>query len=113
MVSFSRITFTCIILFSFYWAIAQKGNFVDWQKSNANAVFKQKEDTHKKQFNAAGITWPAAQIYIHSIKYDSQMEVWTRNKPIENFKPFETYKIYALSRLLGSNRMEDDYVITN
>ena len=113
MVSFSRILFTGIILFSFQWAIAQKGNFVDWQKTNANAkaVFKQKEDTLKKQFAAAGITWPAAQIYIRSFKYDSQMEIWARNKPTEKFKLFKTYKICALSGSLGPKRMEGDFQV--
>lgn len=113
MVSFSRILFTGIIIFSFQWAIAQKGGFVDWQKTNANAkaVFKLKEDTLKKQFAAAGITWPAAQIYIRSFKYDSQMEVWARNKPTEKFKLFKTYKICALSGSLGPKRMEGDYQV--
>ncbi len=108
-----HILIEAIIIFSFQWAIAQKGNFVDWQKTNANAkaVFKQKEDTLKKQFAAAGITWPASQIYIRSFKYDSQLEVWARNKPTEKFKLFKTYKICALSGSLGPKRMEGDYQV--
>jgi len=92
---------------------AQKGGFVESQKSNANAraVFKLKEDTLKKQFAAAGITWPASQIYIRSFKYDSQMEVWARSNPKEKFKLFKTYKICALSGSLGPKRMEGDYQV--
>ena len=113
MVSFSRILFTGIIIFSFQWAIAQKGGFVDWQKTNSNAkaVFKQKEDTLKKQFAAAGISWPATQIYIRSFKYDSQMEVWVRSNTKEKFRLFKTFKICALSGSLGPKRMEGDYQV--
>ena len=113
MISFQRILLVSTILFSLQWASAQKGGFVDWQKSNSNAkaVFKLKEDTLKKQFAAAGITWPASQIYIRSFKYDSQMEVWVRNNPKEKFKLFKTYKICALSGSLGPKRMEGDYQV--
>jgi len=113
MGSFKRILFIGIVLFAVHFATAQKGNFVEWQKSNSNAkaVFKLKEDTLKKQFAAAGISWPASQIYIRSFKFDSQMELWVRNSPNEKYKLFKTYKICALSGSLGPKRMEGDYQV--
>ncbi|GAC1537897.1 MAG: hypothetical protein NVS3B15_17960 [Sediminibacterium sp.] len=70
----------------------------------ANAI-KQKEDTLKKQFAEAHLTWPLKQMYVRSFKYDSQMEVWVRSNPSEPFKLFKTYKICALSGTLGPKRI--------
>ena len=67
-------------------------SFIDFQKTNvrvANA-FKLKEDTLAKQFKKEGLTWPPKQLYIRSFKYDSQLEVWARNKDSEPFKLIKT-----------------------
>lgn len=88
-------------------------SFYDQQKSYprvATAVSKY-EDTLKKQFEKAGLTWPAKQIYIRSFKYDSQLEVWVRNAVTEPYKLFKTYKVCAMSGNLGPKRMEGDYQV--
>lgn len=88
-------------------------SFYDIQKSYprvATAANKY-EDTLKKQFAKAGLTWPAKQIYIRSFKYDSQLEVWVRNSSTEAYKLFKTYKVCALSGSLGPKRMEGDYQV--
>ena len=76
----------------------------------ANA-FKYKEDSLKKQFEDAGLKWPAKQLYLRNFKYDSQLEVWVRNKKDEQFILFKTYKVCALSGVLGPKRMEGDYQV--
>ncbi len=88
---------------------AYTGNQLNYPKA-ANA-FRQKEDSLKKQFEEAGLTWPAKQLYLRSFKYDSQMEVWVRNSSQDVFKLFKTYKICALSGSLGPKRMEGDYQV--
>jgi murein L,D-transpeptidase YafK len=88
-------------------------SFYDIQKSYprvASAVNKY-EDTLKKQFAKAGLSWPAKQIYIRSFKFDSQLEVWVRNASNEPYKLFKTYKVCALSGSLGPKRMEGDYQV--
>jgi murein L,D-transpeptidase YafK len=88
-------------------------SFYDMQKSYprvASAANKY-EDTLKKQFAKAGISWPAKQMYIRSFKYDSQLEVWVRNSSTEPYKLFKTYKVCALSGALGPKRMEGDYQV--
>jgi len=94
------------------WAFSQP-SFVDFQRANPRAAiaFKAKEDTLKKQFAAAGLQWPAKQLYIRSFKYDSQLEVWVRNNSKEPFKLFKTYNVCALSGALGPKRIEGDYQV--
>ncbi|MFL9482665.1 murein L,D-transpeptidase family protein [Chitinophagaceae bacterium LWZ2-11] len=88
-------------------------SFVDFQRGNTRVAgaFKSKEDTLRKQFAAAGLQWPAKQLYIRSFKYDSQLEVWVRNSSKEPFKLFKTYKVCALSGALGPKRIEGDYQV--
>lgn len=75
------------------------------------SAIKAKEDTLKKQLAAIHIDWPVRQIYVRSFKYDSQLEVWVRNKKTEPFKLFKTYKVCALSGALGPKRIEGDYQV--
>ena len=88
-------------------------SFLENQKSYPRVAFaiKVKEDTLRKQFEAARLQWPPKQIYIRSFKYDSQLEVWARNNTKEPYKLFKTYKVCALSGGLGPKRMEGDYQV--
>ncbi|WP_153800399.1 L,D-transpeptidase family protein [Foetidibacter luteolus] len=90
-----------------------QSSFIDFQRTYprvAQAV-RIKEDTLKKQFAAAGLQWPAKQMYVRSFKYDSQLEVWVRNNINEPFKLFKTYKVCAMAGALGPKRMEGDYQV--
>ena len=93
--------------------IFSQNTFLQHQKTFAKveAVIKQKEDTLKKQFAAAKITFPPQQIYIRSFKYDSELEIWVRNNTKDTFKLFKTYKVCALSGSLGPKRMEGDFQV--
>lgn len=97
----------------FYFTASAQSSFVDYQKtfSRVSYAMKLKEDTLKKQFAAAGLQWPAKQIYIRSFKYDSQLEVWVRNSNTEPFKLFKTYRVCAMAGALGPKRMQDDYQV--
>jgi murein L,D-transpeptidase YafK len=74
-------------------------------------MISRKEDTLMKQFRAKQLIWPARYIYIRSFKYDSEMEIWVKNKASDKFKLFKTYKICALAGSLGPKRMAGDYQV--
>src|SRR5215210_2570985 len=98
----NRILAVLLFLFLISATYAQP-SFVDYQKTypSVASAIKLKEDTLKRQFAAAGLTWPAKQLYIRSFKYDSQLEVWVRNNNTEAFKLFKTYKVCAMAGAIG------------
>jgi len=100
------------ILFVYIQANSQP-SFIDYQRNFPRVAdaMNRKADTLKKQFAAAGLQWPAKQIYIRSFKYDSQMEVWVRNSATEPFKLFKTYSVCALAGTMGAKRLQGDYQV--
>jgi len=106
--------FLLYLLFVFiYFETSAQSSFIDYQRNFPRVAdaMNRKADTLKKQFAAAGLQWPAKQIYIRSFKYDSQLEVWVRNNNDEPFKLFKTYSVCALAGTLGPKRMEGDYQV--
>ena len=105
--------FAIFIVFIFSSSVSGQNSFVDYQKSFAKVadVFRRKEDTLRKQFEAKGLKWPAKYIYIRSFKYDSQLEVWVKNSTSESFQLFKTFKICAMAGSLGPKRMSGDYQV--
>lgn len=113
-----RVILTTIVLaFPAFGLLAQMSsysvNFLDYQRSipKISDLMKRKEDTLMKQFQARGLVWPAKYIYLRSFKYDSELELWVKNKPAEKYKLFKTYKICALAGSLGPKRMAGDYQV--
>jgi murein L,D-transpeptidase YafK len=88
-------------------------HFLDNQKSfpKIGEMMSREDDTLQKQFQAKQLVWPARFVYIRSFKYDSEMEVWVKNKPGDKYKLFKTYKICALAGSLGPKRMAGDYQV--
>ena len=74
-------------------------------------IFRLKEDTLKKQFATAKLSFPPKQIYLRSFKYDSELEVWVRNSNADSFKLFKSYKVCALSGSLGPKRVEGEFQV--
>jgi murein L,D-transpeptidase YafK len=74
-------------------------------------MMSREDDTLQKQFLAKQLVWPARFVYIRSFKYDSELEVWVKNKPGDKYKLFKTYKICALAGSLGPKRMAGDYQV--
>ena len=101
-----------LLLFMAVHATAQP-SFMDYQKNFPRVAdaLNRKTDTLKKQFAAAGLQWPAHEIYIRSFKYDSQLEIWARNNNDEPFKLFKTYAVCALAGTMGPKRMAGDYQV--
>lgn len=94
-------------------SVASYTSFIDYQKTFArpSEALKRKEDTLSKQFEAKKLAYPAKYIYIRSFKYDSQLEVWVKDKMKDPYRLFKTYKVCALAGSLGPKRMRDDYQV--
>ena len=107
-----KFLFSIAIVFVYVQATAQS-SFIDYQHNFPRVAdaMSRKVDTLKKQFDAAGLQWPAKQIYIRSFKYDRVMEVWVRNSTNEQFKLFKIYPVCALAGTMGPKRMEGDYQV--
>lgn len=88
-------------------------HFLDYQRTfpKISEMISREEDTLQKQFAAKQLVWPARYVYIRSFKYDSEMEVWVKNKSSEKYKLFKTYRICALAGSLGPKRMAGDYQV--
>jgi murein L,D-transpeptidase YafK len=115
--SYQAIVLFCLILWSSP-LFSQTSNsynvrFLDNQKSfpKMSEMMSREDDTLQKQFAVKQLVWPARFIYIRSFKYDSEMEVWVKNKQNEKYKLFKTYKICALAGSLGPKRMAGDYQV--
>jgi murein L,D-transpeptidase YafK len=108
-----RFIFTLVGIFFIILSVSAQNAFVDYQKSfqKVSDVFKRKEDTLKKQFAVKKLQWPAKYVYLRSFKYDSEMEVWVKNSPDEEYQLFKTYKVCALAGTLGPKRIEGDYQV--
>lgn len=87
--------------------------FLEQQKAfpKVKNAFNLKNDSIKRIFQKADLSWPPKEIYIRSFKYDSQLEVWGRNNRDEAFKLVKTYKICALSGTMGPKRMDGDFQV--
>ena len=79
--------------------------------SRVEQAFRLKEDTLRKQFLKAKLSFPPKQIYLRSFKYDSELEVWVRDSNVDSFRLFKTYKVCALSGSLGPKRVEGDFQV--
>ncbi len=88
-------------------------SFIDYQRSfsRPQEAMARKVDTLKKQFAAKKLIWPANYIYIRSFKYDSQLEVWVKQRPADSFRLFKVYPVCALAGSLGPKRMQGDFQV--
>jgi murein L,D-transpeptidase YafK len=65
-------------------------------------------DSLQKMFKRAGLAYPPKDIFIRSFKSHNEMELWARDKYDDKYKLVKTYRICALSGLLGPKRVEGD-----
>lgn len=74
-------------------------------------TFQNKDSMLKRQFEAKGLAYPARFVYLRSFKYDSRLEVWVKDLPTDTFTLFKSYRICALSGIMGPKRREGDYQV--
>ncbi|MBS1772230.1 MAG: L,D-transpeptidase family protein [Bacteroidetes bacterium] len=65
-------------------------------------------DTLQKLFASKGVSYPPQDIYLRSFKAQNEMELWARDTNSERYKLIKTYRICALSGILGPKRNEGD-----
>ena len=74
-----------------------------------NGVVSNKlEDSLKQQFKDKKLTWPPQNVFIRSFKYDRVLELWVKNKNVDSFTLFKTYKVCMESGSIGPKRSEGD-----
>jgi murein L,D-transpeptidase YafK len=62
----------------------------------------------KAMFLEKGLSYPPKEIYIRSFKSQNEMELWAREQPSDSFKLVKSYRVCALSGILGPKRVEGD-----
>jgi len=62
----------------------------------------------KQAFEKKNLSYPPQEMLIRVFKAQNEFEVWVRSKNIDTFTLFKTYKICALSGVLGPKRWEGD-----
>lgn len=84
-------------------------SFANTQKAYSSHVISSKlEDSLKLQFKAKKLTWPPQNVFIRSFKYDRLLELWVKNKNVDSFTLFKTYKVCMQSGGIGPKRSEGD-----
>jgi murein L,D-transpeptidase YafK len=73
-----------------------------------NVVSNKLEDSLKQQFKEKKLSWPPESVYIRSFKYDRSLELWVKNKNVDSFTLFKTYKVCMQSGSIGPKRLEGD-----
>jgi len=66
------------------------------------------QDTIKKYFTKKNLKFPPKDIYLRSFKYQNELELWARDTNTEEYKLVKTYRVCALSGLLGPKQYEGD-----
>lgn len=65
-------------------------------------------DTLRNIFQKKGIAYPPHNIYLRTFKSQNEMEVWARNNDSSEYKFVKSYRICALSGILGPKRFKGD-----
>jgi murein L,D-transpeptidase YafK len=73
--------------------------------SGAYAKFN---DSIQRMFRAKGLSYPPKDIYIRSFKAQNELELWARDNSNDEYKLVKSYRICALSGILGPKRWEGD-----
>ena len=85
-------------------------NFRNFQLSSGRVAeaWKKYNDTLKNAFKKKNLSWPAKDIYLRAFKSQNEMELWARNSESNEYKLVKTYRICAMSGLLGPKREQGD-----
>jgi murein L,D-transpeptidase YafK len=65
-------------------------------------------DTLQRMFKNKGLSYPPKDIYIRTFKAQNELELWGRDDVEDAYKLVKTYRICALSGILGPKRTEGD-----
>jgi murein L,D-transpeptidase YafK len=68
-------------------------------------------DSLRGMFERQGVNYPSHDIFLRAFKSLNEMELWARNDATEEYKLIKTYRICALSGILGPKRYEGDHQV--
>jgi murein L,D-transpeptidase YafK len=66
------------------------------------------ESNIEQMFEARGISFPAAEMYLRVFKWERTMELWVRSDDKKKFELLKTYDICALAGMVGPKRRKGD-----
>lgn len=76
--------------------------------SRVTGAYNKFNDSIRRMFQAKGLSYPPKDIYIRSFKAQNELELWGRDKVTDEYTLVKTYRICALSGILGPKRWEGD-----
>ena len=76
--------------------------------SRVTDAWRRYDDTLFKLFTRKSLNWPSNDIYLRAFKAQNEMELWARNNETNEYKLVKTYRICAISGLLGPKRYQGD-----
>lgn len=97
----------CIAIFFANNLFAQT-SFTEPKNYSKNSPSNKLEDSLKKQFKEKKLAWPPQSVYVRSFKHDRVLELWVKNKNVDSFTLFKTYKVCMQSGGIGPKRSEGD-----
>lgn len=108
----NRILLAIVLLFSTSALYAQEDvqTFRNFQFSftRVSQAWMKYNDSLKKEFSARGLSYPPRDIYVRSFKSNNEMELWARDSDTARYRLVKTYRVCALSGILGPKRVEGD-----
>lgn len=76
--------------------------------SRVSQAYMKYNDTLNQLFEKKGLAYPPHQIYLRSFKSNNELELWARNDDTSAYTHVKTYRVCALSGILGPKRFEGD-----
>lgn len=76
--------------------------------SRVSGAYNTFNDSIGRMFKAKGLAYPPKDIYVRAFKAQNEMELWGRDSRTDEYTLIKTYRICALSGVLGPKRWEGD-----
>lgn len=76
--------------------------------SRVSQAWMKNNDSLSTMFKAKGLVYPPRDIYLRSFKSNNEMELWARDSDTAKYTLVKTYRVCALSGILGPKRFEGD-----
>lgn len=109
---FSCLAIVCVICLLSFSAKAQDDaqTFRNFQMSftRVSQAWLKYSDSLQKEFTRKGFSYPAKDVFLRIFKGQNEMELWARNTDTAEYRLVKTYRICALSGILGPKRTEGD-----
>src|SRR5688572_22893134 len=88
----------------------QQSSFKETQLKNSRVktAYEEKESIVKQYFSDKKITFEKSQLFLRAFKKEQKLEVWVKERSMEEFALLHTYDFCTTSGVLGPKRKEGD-----